>query len=477
MRNKLIIASLFVLLMGCSDPRSFDPSLNQKSILDSYMETKSLGRNGENNTYVVNEFDLQNFVYFRQLEGKSRGKDVQLVSITPIEWEDMPCLYVIQYREGYEIISADKRSPIPIAANDRGVFVKGDDSDSFMEHLNLMAEQIWFSINGYGDKIDPEWEDEVNGSLDFWRMVNADSSFIEQNGERYIDPDAPIGHWEFLEASSFEVDYDTIPHLTVTQWYQEGIYNLYCPQEYTGTSFVRCPAGCAAIAGAQMLYYLHGKDGVPISSPTTGYCTGYGILDYIFSQSFTNPSPNSWSQMLPPRHVADTLAAILVGDVGKRLHTTYRLNGSSAVAANLVDSVFVEYGWNCSYLADYDASIIVSNLQAGYPVVCAASRAENRGVNKIRHAFLIDSYKRRRMMTVAYYTWIIDNPVPGMHYPPVPLHREVTYGSPYITHYRMNWGAEETSPNDTWCSLAGVWQYQNLPPYVYEPEMIYNFTL
>ena len=475
MRYNLLFISILMIIVGCTKPGTNDSSVTQQQIQDllSYLHTKTTGR-GETNCYRVSESDLQNLVHFRQLQGKFYGKDVQLESITPIEWEGLACLYVLQYQKGYEIISADKRSPVPIASNGIGIFISDDGKEGFMGHLDTMAEQIWYSLNGYGYEPDPEWEDEINASLDFWRMVNADRSFVEQSGDRYIDPDAPYGHWELIDIDDYVEEYDTIPHLTRTRWHQLDPYNAYCPKYNPYYLNERCPAGCVAIAGAQMLYYLHGKDGVPVSSPTQGSCTGYVQYNSVV-QTFSNPSSSAWSQMIVPRATTDDMAALLVGDVGKRLHTFYFNDSSSAVFLDLADSVFCNYGWDCDTIAGHQASVIVPSLLSGYPVVCAGSR-EIRGVKR-SHAFLIDSYKRSRIKTIAFYEWVIDNPQPGVNYPPVPLRREVTYGTPYVTHYRMNWGQNDTIPNSTWCSLDGVWQYDNYPPYTYNQQMIYHFTL
>ena len=129
--------------------------------------------------------------------------------------------------------------------------------------------------------------------------------------------------------------------------------------------------------------------------------------------------------------------------------------------------------WGCDSTSNYSANIIISNLENGYPVVCSAIRMD-RGEHG--HAFLIDSYKRCRIKTITYYEWVYDDPGAGGHNP-VPLLREITYGFPYIKYYRMNWGMWDTGPNDTWCSLNGVWQYSTYPPYIYNQKKLYDFTL
>jgi len=239
---------------------------------------------------------------------------------------------------------------------------------------------------------------------------------------------------------------------------------------------VDCPAGCVAIAGSQMLYYLHSKDGIPITSPASGSCTGH-VYDNSYVQSFWNFSSSTWSAMQTPRtYISDIYAALLVGDVGKKLNMSYAWNGSGAYTSDLKDDVFQPYGWNCVYSNAYLSNKIVSNLQNGFPVVCAGDR-EDRGINKIGHAFLVDRYKRYRTKTTSYYEWEYDDPnYPGL-LPNIRPKTEISYGSPHISYYGMNWGQWNTTANASWCSLSGVWQYNNLPPYQYDRKMVYDFSI
>ena len=429
--------------------------------------------------FKVGEVDLQNYVRFRQLEGKSKGKDVQLVSITPIKWDGMDCLYVIQYQDGYEIISADKRSQVPIAINENGTFALKDDIEGFRGHLDLMAEQIWFSLNGDNNFSEADYEDKIKRSLHLWHMVNAEVAFFEKRRDGEVSTKAAdpsiLGHWELVNVSTEEVTYDSIPHLTETRWFQRGGYNLYCPMDLdTLNQLTRCPAGCVAIAGAQMLYFLYRKDGVPVGSPTTGYCTGY-VYDNSYVQSFSNPSLSSWENMICPRSSTDTYAALLIGDIGKRLNMSYHWNGSPASTTSLINNVFNYYGWGCSYFNGYNSNIIVSNLLAGYPVVCGGHRQDRDGT--IGHVFLIDSYKRCRTRVTSTYMLVYDNPVPGVVYPERYWTETLYDETPHVSFYRMNWGQQNTTYNDTWCSLEGVWQYDTLPPYSYYQKIVYDFTL
>ncbi len=480
--TQFLLAILLMLLFmaGCSLKQRIDYISEQRGFP---VLTKASLKGGENKDYVVTENDLQNFVKFRVLEGLSKGRNVVLSEIIPLYWEDEPCLYVLQYEDGFEVLSADKRSPIPIASNAHGRFEESNDPEGFGGHLDLMAEEIWFLKNGYLTNPLPESEEYIQSSLDFWNLVNADSSFINSHrikikGHPPINPDLPRGHWELTGVYTEEVVYDSIPHLTTTNWYQRGIYNFFCPEDIDTNYIInKCPAGCVAIAGAQMLYFLHQKDGLPTTSPSKGICTGEVYNNNVY-QCFWDYSSSTWSSMQPRAIYADTCAALLIGDLGKRLEMEYGWNGSFASTEDLKDDVFSPYGWNCTYLNGYEATHITSSLYSGYPVVCGGLR-QNRGVGMVGHSFLIDRYKLCQTKTTAIYEWIPDNPDPaGSTFLFEPID-SVSYSSPHISYYGMNWGQYYLSPNSTWCSLDGIWWYHHGNVsyfYVYNQEMIYGFT-
>jgi len=469
----LIVAGLF----GCSIKQQSD-FIEQQKTIPSW--TKAAIR-GEPEVFAIDDDDLANFVRFRILENKSKGRDLELSEIVPIIWEDEPCLFVLQFNEGFEIISADKRSPVPIASNNHDSFRECNDPDGFGGHLNLIAEEIWFLKHGFLTDPTPEGEEYIQSSLEFWRMVNSDEEFIENHsiktkGHILPEPDpTPIGHLVVINVSSEEVIYDSIPHLTVTTWGQWAPYNTFCPDDLdTNSAPKTCPAGCVAIAGAQMLYFLHFKDGVPVNSPSQGVCTGH-VYDNTVYQDFWGPTDTLWGYMSPPLWWLNVPAALLIGDIGKKLHMDYHWDGSGAYTEDLVDDVFSPYGWNSTYINYYDSGVIRTSLINGYPVVCAGQRVD-RGVSKIGHCFLVDRYKRYRTKTTTTYEWVSDETDPEASTFLLPPYQEITYSSPFISYYGMNWG-QGGSGDEIWCSMEGIWQYYNQTPYSYNRKIIHSFSI
>ena len=311
-------------------------------------------------------------------------------------------------------------------------------------------------------------------------MVSADESFLIENGtflDRGTDPlrSRTSGHWQLISTETNEIVYDSIPHLIETLWCQETPYNAYCPR-VSPQDTNRCPAGCVAIAVAQMLYFLHYNIGAPEESPGVGVCTGTVATGY--SQYFGSFSSGTWDNMIVPfanQNEEDVFAALLIGDIGKKLHTEYHDTASTGMINYIKDSVLVSYGVDCSYLNDYDEDIIASSLVEGYPLLCAGSREVAPNEPLMTHVFLIDSYKRHRTEYTSTYQWVYDNPEPGVLYPPRPNQIQITYGAPYVSYYQFNWGYGEVPENDTWCAINGYWQYGNRTPYCHYRRLFYDF--
>ena len=73
-------------------------------------------------------------------------------------------------------------------------------------------------------------------------------------------------------------------------WDQGEPYNEFCPW-VTSDMKERAPAGCVAVAGAEVLYYLHNRYGVPVNMVSEGYCNGV-IGNY--SRWFGNADSDVW---------------------------------------------------------------------------------------------------------------------------------------------------------------------------------------
>lgn len=412
------------------------------------------------------------------------------LSIQPIINANDTVAYIVNLEEGWKIISADKRFPAVLAFNETGRF----EPDS----LNI-GQQLWYE--NVGNQISTIKDSDIQENIDAsWAGVSTYSRPDTVQTER---PKPPYQVTKTLISDSVYF----IPHLMKTQWGQgEAGYTIdkrltYWNEctPYTKDYTKHCLAGCVAVAGAQMFYYLHENIGVPSTMFSIGYCNGYSHSDkdhnYYFN--FSNPSTTIWNEMALDRYStveAQKKAAILIGWVGYGVNMDYGENSSGATTKDLV-GLFNNNGISCSY-KDYDEKSVVNSLMNKMPVIVRAySNKRNRFLGWVYtysggHAWVIDGiYIQRRKFR------LISTPTPGVepHFPPtenllstnhksfsvpeigpprpLPPSEIVVETSTYIL---MNWGWDGRDENVKY-SLSPGWMGGN-NNYRYKVETIIDFT-
>lgn len=383
-------------------------------------------------------------------------------------------MYILNYGKGHgwKVLSSDKRTPAVLAEGEIGSFVLDGVNPGPRLWMQSVAEDL--SI------IRRSKDEELTFSA---KEIEFNRSFWTDEPVRIIDPpviDDEGGHWEVTTTSSTQV-FDTLGHM-VPHWDQYAPYNKYCPLKSNGSGG-RAPAGCVAIAGAQVLYYLNKTMGVPAYMYSNASCTGN---TGSFNQNFSNANTTVWSSMME-YYDGDTSRickeSILIAYVGSRVWMEYGDDGSSADDANLPSRVFNASGINC-YRASYNENTVKSSLLSSMPVIVSAYSALiplfGWGSG---HCFVIDGYKRTRTQYHSVYEWIPDDP--STFYDPTNQYAsyyENTYTTPEITGIKINWGwwtQWENHENDGWYTLTGSWHVNNNggANYNYYRTMIYGFSL
>lgn len=479
---KHLIFTFIILTLGiygCTKAEHLNHTEGEVYLLED--ATKSTNSGEE--SYIINERDIRNYIAFQKMQDKEFMRDNELQKVTPIEWNDAICLYVLEYDKGYEVLSADKRSQVPLVKDQVGKFEFPTEESPLGFHIYTLAEDVWFSLynNDQLDKPDKEAIENIKSTLTFWNLVNADFKTIQSHSARtkssddlILDPEE--GHWEQISVSIRELYYDTSEHLVTTWWHQDPPFNDYCPYDSTQHTS-RCPAGCVAVAGAQVINYLHHKLGVPEKSPSHGHCSGY-VYNNTVNQSFGLFHSSTWDNMMPSSDPYG-YAAMLIGYVGKNVNMSYGANSSGANTLNLKDNVFIPYGINCTTFKYYNGLFLKGDLGNGIPVICGGTREYiNSEGNTVTsgHAFIVDRYKRYQEEITFTHEWVFDNPELNPGYPIT--RTSIVYNTPYITHYQMNWGyGYEKNYNNVWCSMSGSWQYGSRTPYIYNRKMVCNFSV
>ena len=425
-------------------------------------ETESLNLKSD---YSVKYADV---LTLSQSQNAASGASTRSLEIECITNESNDTLlYVCEKPDGgWVIYSSDTRTPAVVANSDEGSFESLKQIDGARLWIQSMAEDLAAIKRLPDDKLNftPK---EIENNKAFWKSISSPDKYIKEKLKAQTrDAELLItGHYELRYSTSFTEVYDSISRLTETNWSQGSPYNNYCPYKSNSTTD-HAPAGCVAIAAAQMLYYLHDYYGVPETAPSEAYCYG-DINSYTWAQ--TNYTTEIWEEMA----LSGAAAAPLIADVGRRVNMNYGDNSSGAQPSNLVGNVFAPYGISCTY-ATYDVTPLKNNLLDSIPVILIAYSTEE--TDKVGHAFIADRYKRTRIVTENYYEWVYDAPSdkPLLS---VPEKIEYTYASPVISMIGMNWGwGRSYNISTDWYSLTGDWTISTYNWNI-NRSMVYDFKV
>lgn len=460
MKNKLLFISLFlfVLLSSCSQHE-----LNE--VDDKESQFPSSNRNAEYNVGIEN---VKKFINIFNDENKN------IETIAPFVINNDTLLFIVNYEdsEGWILISGDKRTPAVLASSDQGMF----DIKEINPNVLMWLNGTMFELS---DLIDNPEKKSINSEqqnyLDIWNKIeeltdnegnqNIQTKLIPSPG---IDPEGPTVDptWQLTKIEKLKTTEVYGPHIQ-TKWGQGYPWNEYVPLARGYNQ--RCLTGCVAVAGSQMLYYLHNKLGVPQQMYTNCVVTGWsdgGSKDY--SMTFSAPSSSVWSQMARSASEGKSRTdnvAILMAYVGHKVNMDWGIMGSEAKTDKLM-SVFSEMGINCQK-SKYNSSIVSKSLKNGFPVMM-------RGYSEKTNHFLgmIESFS-------GGHAWIVDGleveTVIYMYHYMRELFGRTQFrseeGNRVVTEYiRMNWGWNGSQDNGLYyIGSSGFDDYR------YEKEIYHNF--
>jgi hypothetical protein len=296
--------------------------------------------------------------------------------------------------------------------------------------------------------------------------------------DRDVLPIDEEGYWELIGVTTTALTPITRGPYIQTKWAQAAPWNNCVP--YNSTSYTtRCPAGCVAIAGAQMAYFLHYALGKPVNAPGYGVCYGYsssGSSSYSFS--FSNFSSTVWDNMATRSWFSGTdLSAYLIGYMGTNIGMAYGEEGSGASMSDL-SSFYGNLGISSSSQS-YNSGTVLSSLNNGRPVIVSAKRKYYTSflgipiVHYKGHAWIIDGYEADRVKYTYTYEWVST----GSNNVPLPNPGIRTTESITTTNYQliMNWGYAGSYDGYRY-TLTGDWTTSSDRNYLYNREIITSFT-
>lgn len=388
MRKQYFIFLLITsLISGCN---TFDVENPDSSALLQSQEKLAV-------SYSVSSEDLADMIQYRVNSSQTKS-DNETISyeVIPYGLEGTETLmYIVNYSSGrWEIISADKRTPVVLASGD-GAFSTDDDSHGSTLYLRMMAESILELKQNKSDSIDE--------NVLLWTEATGKPICMHDVATK------AVVNYTYVLGSDSEVDVEEhVSPLLYTQWGQSGyddMYNYYCPYktDSTGVSIgVRASAGCVVVAGAQVLHYLYKTLGANIYMPNTASCSGV-VGDYVqeFSKScnmyyIRDILLNKEERKIYPHR--KTYTRIFMAWIGSKIQVRYENDGTYSSVARLADVFdFYNLGFDykdCQNRCDYD--LIAENILGGSPVIIGAHHVVTKSDSPETegHAWVIDGYKR-----------------------------------------------------------------------------------
>lgn len=486
--KKSILLLVAVLAVGCS-VSEVEPAVSEMEYNFKTLETKTIKEYYPNDTYALSEEDVEAYVkYLDLLESNDHKGKVK--EVVPVSHDGDVVYYIINFEDGWQLLSSDKRGPIILGQSKEGNFHIEEQNPAVMTWIDCLVEGIeyrrLFPDEYYASLDDKGLENEEN-SMRTWLAITADTDYLLNNGQgqetksggfEHIDPG--FGHYELVDTyTALHHNYRVVDHLIKTKWRQDFDLNAFCPLK-NGSTEERCPLGCVPLAAAQILYYYHYKLGVPETSPSS--VTSFGD-EYNWSINVNDFSATTWDMMgtyndnFFPKYDHRQYGAMFAIYVAILANTTFHSSHSWALPRQLKERVFRPNGIDCDFSWSYDSNEVYENLLEDNPVIFAAnSTAVNDTTFFNGHALIIDGFSDDAYVTHYVYQWVYEESSQGQIHLPAPDPYEVTVEiSSQATLFKMNWGYGSDGDNADYAP-NGNWSY-NGTTYSMVKRTITNFRL
>ena len=441
-------------------------SCSQDALL-TYHDQESLCRTISSCNSVTKE---QLISYLEKETTRTRGLSNNYSIDTRVNSEGDTLMYIVNFNgHGWKILSADSRTPAILAEGNEGSFSQDEGSPALSVWMDMLSTDMT-NVRRCNDEQLTFSSEEISANKAFWNLKQKEPS-------RNPRPPQYEGYWITHTTSETIVD-ETLEHMT-PHWHQSTPYNQYCPLK-SWSSTEHQPAGCVAVAGAQVLYYLHGKIGVPAEA--------YGTCSIVNGEPvFGNSSASNWDQMSPnfvyPGDTADK-EAILIRKIGRLVEMQYSDTSSTSHSSRLKTFAFPDQGLNCNR-SDYCQDTVKRYLNNQYPVIVSATD-QLIPINGHWHCFVIDGYKKTHVKYTHCHEFIPAHPetiiLPGSGYE---SYYTYSYSTPEITAIKINWGwwtqwAGDQILNDGWYTLTADWEVEKdgeTYTYNHNVKMLYDFSI
>lgn len=373
----LFTVCAILLMVSCNTAEDID-------VPEMPHQQKSRMRVGANTDFAVSEQLL-----LRYVNSVSPNKAIE--DITPIIRNTNDTLaFIVQYTEGWDLISADTRIMPNLACSEVGVL----DSTQY----NSNGDGGIVNILNYVEQIKQSSDTTINTTWKFFQP-NASASAPDNGIAPYADV---AGMWIPVDTQYVD-DGRYVSHLISTHWHQDAPYNNVCPLVYLGGTYQyqNSYAGCGPIACGQVIYqYL--KTNNPHSVVIPANCVTGANKHLVYS----NFSTSQWTNLTTPGDNLSIYITYLGQEImgaeyipyltpDAKLHREVGVNSDACCDA--LDWAHFQY----SQSEDFNWQNIVSSLLSSHPIIVTANDASLKN----GHVFIIDAINKTDLRAYITYEW------------------------------------------------------------------------
>lgn len=389
---------------------------------------------------------------YKQTETKS---NLNLNNIIPIVSNDDTLMFLVNYKDGWEVLSTDTRFPKVLA------FSRGGNT-CISELYDNQTSSLFFT--------------EMQNAL---RVARHDTTSIfqsQQSRANWSDIKLRVrdGEWwsEWCTYRSVLIQRDTIEidHLLDTHWGQSGVWATFMPYREPAHSS-HCYAGCTMVATAQVLYYLHYKLGVPSYTFNYASCSAHlsaptsSLTLNSSNTHFFSISELCWDNMAKNLAESSTKNYWSVSALMLRLGyldgATYEYDGTSGSIPGMKNVLASHYGIDCLHTTSIAFDTIFHQIWVKRKP-CILNIWDSNEYNT-GHAIVVDGYHRDRSRYLKYQ--VRNNNYGEVQYRTIEEDED--------THYvAINWGYNGSGDYDS--SGSTIW-YLAMPS-IYNNYINWSYT-
>ena len=271
----LVFTTMAAALLFYSCAESIDQSVQSSTESSSSCHNLLTKALNEKLSDGVSRQDVEDYLVYRMNETLDTVKD-----ITRYEIDEVSYIYVVNTKDGrWFIFSGDYSSKPLLVEGEGSMYFEGNLSKHMQNLLKAIGSKIIENRTAYST--------ETSNNLRIWEATKRRSE-----RERRMLRDNEIDTGDVVVEYIVDTLINSVhPKLTSTSWDPSYPFNEALPMY--GDS-LRCTAGCAVVAIAQLLYYTHFAFGYPNDTYDDASCDKfYNAPDYAYS--YGNPSTTCWN--------------------------------------------------------------------------------------------------------------------------------------------------------------------------------------